>query len=184
MRRKANSSDGKRGKRRAKAQDVPDGSARSGSEVPLHGDALTAKQPSSASGPRAHRLFPESVPPAMVAEVFDVAGADDDLVLSSVPPPPERTQSRSPRQWSRPPAPHPPHPQRPPSAPPSEDAEALELPSDELEDDAPLRAPAGSGRGAWFAIGGVALLLGVGLGVRSCTAAPPDAVPAEHPNAR
>ena len=31
------------------------------------------------------RVHAESLPPALVAEVFDVAGADDDVILSSVP---------------------------------------------------------------------------------------------------
>lgn len=184
MGRKANSPDRRRGKRRANAQDGRNGSAPSTNETPSHGAVMTDEDALPAGGSRPHRLFPESVPPAMVAEVFDVAGADDDLVLSSVPPPPERTQSRSQRPWSRPPVPHPPHPQRPSAAPASEEADALELPSDELEEDTPVSAPAAaSARGAWFAVGGVALLLGVALGVRSCTAARPGVAPAEPPHA-
>ncbi|HTQ06428.1 MAG TPA: hypothetical protein VMI54_21360 [Polyangiaceae bacterium] len=130
-------------------------------------------------------MFPESVPPAMVAEVFEVAGADDDTVLSSVPPPPERPQPRLSRPWSKPPAPHPPHPSRPPVAPaPIEETDALELSSDALEDDAPPTvATASSARGAWLAVAGVALVAGAALGVRSCSAAHENEAPAARARA-
>jgi hypothetical protein len=183
MGRKANSPDGKRAKKRTKAQHGSNGVAQDDNKVASPGEGVTAREGSGANGSKPHRVFVESVPPAMVAEVFEVAGADDDLVLSSVPPPPERLQSRSPRPWSRPPAPHPPHPRRP-SAPARalEDADALELASDELEEDTPAATrPRTSGRGAWLMLG-VALLLGMALGVRSCIAAPPGALRGEGPN--
>lgn len=148
-----------------------------------------AKSPKAESKPR--RLFPESVPPAMVAEVFDVAGADDDVLLSSVPPPPERPSARPSRSWSKPPVPHPPHRHRPSVAPGP--ADALELPSDTLEPvepgpsssselrgalltppptETPVRTPpASAGRGAFWAIGAVALVLGVALGIHARTPA-------------
>jgi hypothetical protein len=78
--------------------------------------------------------------------------------------------------------PHPPHPPRPSAkAPAFEEPDALELAPDELEVDAPAPVSAAApGRRAWFAVGGVALLLGVALGVRSCTA-PSAATPPGHP---
>jgi hypothetical protein len=183
MGRKANSPDGKRAKKRDKAHRGPHGVPDDDHKVAPHGEGVTARQASPTHDAKPHRVFVESVPPAMVAEVFEVAGADDDLVLSSVPPPPERPQSRAPRSWSRPAAPHPPHPSRPSErAPALDESDALELASDELEEDTPARA-ATSGRSAWFAVGGVALLLCVALGVRSCTAAPPVAAPADPPHA-
>ncbi len=183
MGRKANSPDGKRAKKRGKAQYGSHGVHDDDNKVASRGEGLTPREAPLTNDAKPHRVFVESVPPAMVAEVFEVAGADDDLVLSSVPPPPVRTSSRAPRSWSRPAAPHPPHPtRRSVSAPAVDESDALELASDELEEDTPARAAA-SGRGAWFAVGGVALLLGVALGVRSCTAAPPATAPADPSHA-
>jgi len=180
MGRKANSPHGKRATKSAKAHDGSRGVRYDENKIAPAGAGVTASDERS-NDAKPHRVFVESVPPAMVAEVFEVADADDDLVLSSVPPPPERMTSRPPRSWSRPPVPHPPHPNRPSArASAFEESDALELPSDALEEDTPARASAASGRRAWFAIGGAALLLGVALGVRSCTAAPPASA---RPNA-
>ncbi len=172
---KANSPHRKRQKKRLNAADR---AASAGNEAVSGGELTTDDgAPHAKQAAKARRLFPESVPPAMVAEVFEVAGADDDVVLSSVPPPPELPARRSSRPWSKPPVPHPPHPNRPSMAPaPVEEVDALELPSDELEDELPARpSRSSSGRGLWLAIGGLALLLGVAVGVRACAARASDA---------
>jgi hypothetical protein len=95
------------------------------------------------------QVFVESVPPAMVAEVFEVAGADDDVIVSTMPPPPARPHARPTRSLSMPPAPHPPrpsarpagalsnaappHPPRRSALPPVPDAGIIELGPDMLE---------------------------------------------------
>ena len=166
-------------------------------------------------------VFVESVPPAMVAEVFEVAGADDDVIVSSMPPPPERPHAHGMRPLSIPPAPHPPRPlsmppaphRARPSAPPPASVHArvlapdtLELTPDTLElapedlepvessslptetrtallTPLPTEASVRPSRPrvahrAWLLVGGVALTLGVAVGVRLRAAEPHREAPA------
>lgn len=133
-------------------------------------------------------VYVESVPPALVAEVFEVAGADDDVIVSSMPPPPE-PHARHPRPLSIPPAPHPPRAPHPParSAPPPADADALELGLEDFEVLEPSNSNPEIGVAlltplpgkpsvaspwakplyrAWFAVGAIALASGVVMKVR------------------
>jgi hypothetical protein len=74
-----------------------------------------------------HHYYPESVPPGMAHEVFDVSGAD------AAPASPAGNPAHSKRgvpSWSKPPPPPP-----RPSARPAQDDDAEELPADELEED-------------------------------------------------
>ena len=149
-------------------------------------------------------VFVESVPPAMVAEVFEVAGADDDVIVSSMPPPPERHPAHPARPLTLPPAPHPP---RPSARPPSVAAGVVELAPETLElvpetfelapeDLQPVESSSSPGetgtalltplpteasvrpsrpkvpQRAWLLVGGVALALGVAVGVRLRAAEP------------
>jgi hypothetical protein len=132
-------------------------------------------------------VFVESVPPALVAEVFEVAGADDDVIVSSMPPPPE-PHVRQPRTLSLPPAPHPPRAAHPPARPaPPPDADALELAPEDFEVFEPSNSNPEIGVAlltplpakpraasvwsnplyrAWLAVGAIALASGIVMGVR------------------
>ncbi len=171
---------------------------------------LRTQRVSRTKGKKAQRgaeerpVFVESVPPAMVAEVFEVAGADDDVIVSSMPPPPERHLAHPARPLSLPPAPHPP---RPSARPTSADAGVVELAPDALElvpetlelapeDLEPVESTSSPmemrtalltplpteasvrplrprvAQRAWLLVGGVALALGVAVGVRLHAAEP------------
>jgi hypothetical protein len=150
---------------------------------------VTSKKAGKKAGAKKHRLYPESVPPAMVAEVFDVSGADEEELSPSIPPPPPMHDA-PPRFVSSPLLSRPPTPPRP-SLPPA-DEDALELGEEELEPDedgsglrddhgVPLLTPPPtlartpvkrSGAMAWVAIGAAALALGLVLGGRMRTQEP------------
>src|ERR1700742_4003633 len=125
---KANTPERKRRKKRHDALVAKDSAATADNKVAERDERAASNQAFEVE-PHPRRLFPESVPPAMVAEVFDVAGADDDTILSSIPPPPP---------------PPPPHPSRTSVHGELDEAGALELPSDALEAIAP-RPPPSSG---------------------------------------
>jgi hypothetical protein len=186
---KANSPNRKGPNKRPAALPTDTGPASSGNKIASRAERVSKRNAlKNKDGRQRRRLFPESVPPAMVAEVFDVTDADDDAILSSVPPPPPaRPHERATRALSKPPAPHPPRPSAAPA--PIDDGDAPELAPEDLEvvdegmpsnpplrtsvvtpmpTEAPARiaAPVASARGAWWAIGAAALLLGVVLGVR------------------
>jgi hypothetical protein len=135
-------------------------------------------------GRKKRRLYPDSIPPGMVAEVFDVSSTDEAPVTTapSSPPVDRRLPPNGlPRPWSKPPAPHPPRPSLRPAA----DGEELELDPADLEPDsaarpepvAPLltpppmelRVPAGRSSGstpaAWLLVGAAVLGLGVVIGI-------------------
>jgi hypothetical protein len=161
------------------------------------------KEKKAKRGAEERPVFVESVPPAMVAEVFEVAGADDDVIVSSMPPPPER-HAHPARPLSLPPAPHPP---RPSARPARADAGVVELAPDALElvpetlelapeDLEPVESTSSPtemrtalltplpteasvrpvrpkvAQRAWLLVGGVALALGVAVGVRLRAAEP------------
>jgi hypothetical protein len=132
-------------------------------------------------GRKQHPVYLDSVPPRMVAEVFDVSGTDE---AAAAPAPVDRRLPPNglPRPWSKPPAPHPPRPSIRPLAQPQE----IELGDEDLEPAAEstasgaaplltpppteMRVPAGRSGGAalvtWLLVGTAALALGMVLGAR------------------
>jgi hypothetical protein len=192
---KADPPNRKRLNQREKTAPAEDGSALAGNKVASRAKRVSRTKSGKGKGSKRREVFVESVPPAMVAEVFEVAGADDDVIVSSIPPPPERPHARQPRPLSLPPAPHPPRPlslppaphRARPLAPPPVGTDALELEADDLEVLEPsnsnpelgvalLTPLPTAGRAsqawskpvyrAWLAVGGLAVVSGIVLGVR------------------
>jgi hypothetical protein len=205
---KANPPVRKRSAQRAEAAGTNEPLA-AGNKVASRARRVSRTKAKRSKEPKERHVFVESVPPDMVAEVFEVAGADDDVIVSSMPAPPPHAHAA--RPLSIPPAPHPPRPTQPPPAPhrqrptqpppaphrqhptqpPPADAGALELLPDDLEVLEPsnsnpeigvaLLTPLPTGAGAsrnrsrpvyrvWLAVGALALVSGIVLGVRLRTA--------------
>jgi len=159
-----------------------------------------SKRAANAGAEEQHRYYPDSIPPGMTAEVFDVSRIDEDglevLDDDEVEQDPVDAVARPGSLRPRSVAPHPPRPSVRPRA----------LAPDDLRLDTPLsystnpaaafveRAPepsvaarpsSGSGRALAFAVGGavLALLVGLALGRRGGAASPSSVARVTQPAA-